>query len=268
MNNEISNRRIKTFQDKIFSWWKDNKRKFPWRETTNPYFIMVSEIMLQQTQAPRVIQKYLEFIERFPDMQRLSNSSQSELLKLWSGLGYNRRALWLQEAVREILNAEEFPQTPEQLQKLKGIGPYSARSILIFAFNFDVATVDTNIRRILISEGFASEETSEKELLKIAEQLLPKGKSSDWHNALMDYGSIVLTASKTGIKPTRQQGKFKGSDRYYRGLILQYLLRKEKASIKEIISEFEIEEEKALTILHKMVSDKLIHQKREFFFIH
>ncbi len=268
MNNEISKNKIESFQDKIFSWWKDNKRKFPWRETTNPYFIMVSEIMLQQTQAPRVIQKYLEFIERFPDMQRLSNSSQSELLKLWSGLGYNRRALWLQEAVREILNPEEFPQTPEQLQKLKGIGPYSARSILIFAFNFDVATVDTNIRRILISEGFASEETSEKELLKIAEQLLPKGKSSDWHNALMDYGSIVLTASKTGIKPTRQQGKFKGSDRYYRGLILQYLLRKEKASIKEIISEFEIEEEKALTILHKMVSDKLIHQKREFFFIH
>ncbi|MHA2308922.1 MAG: hypothetical protein ACXABJ_06575, partial [Candidatus Heimdallarchaeaceae archaeon] len=121
-----------SFQYKIFSWWKDNKRDFPWRETTNPYFIMVSEIMLQQTQAPRVVQKYLEFIERFPDMQSLSNSSQSEILILWSGLGYNRRALWLQEAAGEILNLEEFPQTPEQLQKLKGIGPYSARSIPIF----------------------------------------------------------------------------------------------------------------------------------------
>ncbi|MCG3219956.1 MAG: Fe-S cluster assembly protein HesB [Candidatus Heimdallarchaeota archaeon] len=268
MSFEIKNDKMKSFQDKIFSWWKDNKRDFPWRETNNPYLIMVSEIMLQQTQAPRVVEKYLSFIDKFPDMESLSNSSQTELLHLWSGLGYNRRALWLKEAARKILELGSFPQTPKELQKLKGIGPYSARSILIFAFNSDIATVDTNIRRILVAEGFASEKTSEKDLLKIAEELLPKYKSRDWHNALMDYGSIVLTASKTGIKPTSQQSKFKGSDRQYRGLILQYLLKNEKASIKEIISEFELEEERAISILHKMISDKLIHQKNEFFFIH
>ncbi|MCG3221721.1 MAG: Fe-S cluster assembly protein HesB [Candidatus Heimdallarchaeota archaeon] len=263
MNFKIKNDRIISFQDKIFSWWKDNRREFPWRETTNPYFIMVSEIMLQQTQASRVVQKYLEFIERFPDMQSLSNSSQSDLLKLWSGLGYNRRALWLQEAVREILNLEEFPQTPKQLQILKGIGPYSARSVLIFAFNFDIATVDTNIRRILISEGFASEETSEKDLLKIAEQLLPTDKSRDWHNALMDYGSIVLTASKTGIKPTSQQGKFKGSEREKRGKILKFLLDNESATIEKLNNITNSSKNQLEPILDKMVKDGLIKKFKD-----
>ena len=250
--------KIRTFQEKIFKWWKDYKRDFPWRETTNPYFIMVSEIMLQQTQAPRVVEKYLDFIKKFPNMKSLSDSSQTDLLSMWSGLGYNRRAIWLQEAVREILDPEKFPQTPKQLQKLKGIGPYSARSILIFAYNYDIATVDTNIRRILIAEGFAKESTSEKELLIIAEHLLPKGKSRDWHNALMDYGSIVLTASKTGIKPTSQQSKFKGSEREKRGKLLKFLLDNKSATIEILSKITKSSKEQLEPILDKMIKDNLI----------
>ena len=258
MNAETNKAKIKSFQDKIFNWWKENKRSFPWRETTNPYYIMISEIMLQQTQAPRVIQKYLDFIEKFPTEQSLSEASQSELLSLWLGLGYNRRALWLQDAARTIQELENFPQTPEELQKLKGIGPYSARSILIFSFNEDIATVDTNIRRILIAEGFAEESTSEKELMLIAEQLQTKGRSRDWHNALMDYGSLVLTSSKTGIKPTSQQSKFKGSEREKRGKILKYLLDNDEATVNILCTIIKSSKEQLEPILDKMIKDGLI----------
>ncbi|NHJ41320.1 MAG: Fe-S cluster assembly protein HesB, partial [Asgard group archaeon] len=211
---EIEKIKIKNFQDKVFIWWKINKRDLPWRKTTNPYYIMISEVMLQQTQVTRTIQKYLEFIEHFPTLESLATALPAEVLKVWSGLGYNRRALWLQQAAQQIVNKGSFPETPEELEKLKGIGPYTARSILIFAMNKNLPTVDTNIRRILIAEGFADESTQEKELFQIAEKLVPKGKSRDWHNALMDYGSQVLTASKTGIKPVTTQKIFLKSNRF------------------------------------------------------
>ncbi|NPD90156.1 MAG: Fe-S cluster assembly protein HesB [Asgard group archaeon] len=259
----MNNTKAKIFQEKIFKWWENNKRDFPWRETTNPYFIMISEIMLQQTQAPRVVQKYLDFITKYPTMENLAEASQVELLRLWSGLGYNRRALWLQEAAREILNRGSFPQVPEELQKLKGIGPYSARSILIFAFNMDIATVDTNIRRILIAEGFAKKTTPEKKLIKTAEQLLPKGKSRDWHNALMDYGSLVLTARKTSIRPTSQQSKFKGSEREKRGQILKFLLDNRSATIDKISNFLNSSKEQLEPILDKMIKEGLIIKSRD-----
>ena len=263
MSSRINKAKIKSFQEKILNWWEENKRNFPWRETTDPYYIMVSEIMLQQTQAPRVVQKYLDFINKYSTIRGLANTSQSELLSLWSGLGYNRRALWLQEAARILLELEEFPQTPKELQELKGIGPYSARSILIFAFNKDIATVDTNIRRILIAEGFAEENTSEKDLLRIAEQLLPKSRSRDWHNALMDYGSMVLTASKTGIKPTSQQNRFKGSEREKRGKILKFLLAKKSATIATLSKIVNASKEQVEPILDKMIKDGLIVKIKE-----
>ncbi|MHA1368076.1 MAG: hypothetical protein ACTSP5_16990 [Candidatus Heimdallarchaeota archaeon] len=105
----------------------------PWRQTEDPYKIMVSEIMLQQTQVSRTIEKYLAFIEIFPTFKALADASPADVLTLWSGLGYNRRALWLQEAAKEIFALGEFPKTPDALIKIKGIGPYTSRSILIFA---------------------------------------------------------------------------------------------------------------------------------------
>ncbi len=267
MTEEIFEKRKLAFQKKIFKWWKENKRDFPWRETNNPYKIMVSEIMLQQTQATSVVTKFTEFLDKFPDIESLSKASKQELLSTWSGLGYNRRALWLQEAAQQLLDRDEFPMLPKELQKLKGIGKYSANSILIFAFNFDLATVDTNIRRILIAEGFANEDTSEKELFQIAKQFLPKGKSRDWHNALMDYGALHLTASATGIKPTSKQPKFKGSDREKRGKILKYLVEKREATIKELKVVTEDNKKQLGSILEKMVKDGLIVKKGENYLI-
>ncbi|MBD3191057.1 MAG: Fe-S cluster assembly protein HesB [Candidatus Heimdallarchaeota archaeon] len=258
----LEKRRIQQFQKKIFKWWKDNKRDFPWRKTTNPYHILVSEVMLQQTQAgTRTIKKYLAFIKKYPTLESLAKASKAEVLKLWSGLGYNRRAIWLQEAANQLVEMESFPKIPEELQKLKGIGPYTSRAILIFAFNEDLPTVDTNIRRILIAEGFAEESTAKKELFEIAEQLLPRGRSRDWHNALMDYGSIVLTAAKTGIKPTSRQTRFKGSSRDFRGRILRFLINHSESDQETISKECKIPKKKITQILESLLSDELIQKQ-------
>ncbi|OLS24635.1 MAG: A/G-specific adenine glycosylase [Candidatus Heimdallarchaeota archaeon LC_3] len=263
MSLDINKKDVEHFQIKIFSWWEKNKRDFPWRKTTDPYEIMVSEFMLQQTQANRVIDKYNSFIGKFPSVQALAIADPAEIIKLWSGLGYNRRALWLHEAAQKIGKLGFFPQTIENLKKLKGIGSYSSRSILIFAFNLDIATVDTNIRRILITEKFANESSSEKELLGIAHKLVPKNRSRDWHNALMDYASLELTVTKTGIKPKTSQSKFEGSNRQLRGKILKMLTKIQKLNYEEIKNKLEISDEKIYEIINSLKKDKLIDIKED-----
>lgn len=218
------------------TWWEKNARTLPWREDLTPYSVLVSEVMLQQTQVTRVIPKYLEFLEVFPTMESLAEADTKPLLQVWSGLGYNRRAIWLRDAAREIVERGEFPQTTEKLCELKGIGPYTSRSILIFAFNRDLAAIDTNIRRILIASGFADDMMTDRQLQGIADRLLLKGRSSDWHNALMDYGSEVLTSSTTGIAPTSSQPKFKGSNRQARGAIIRQLTCTDSLSIESLLS--------------------------------
>ncbi|NHJ49312.1 MAG: A/G-specific adenine glycosylase [Asgard group archaeon] len=262
---ELSEETVNNFHKKIFNWWEKNKRDLPWRKTTNPYFIMVSEIMLQQTQVSRTIQKYLDFIDRFPTLKSLANANPADVLKIWSGLGYNRRALWLQQAAQQLVEESNFPETPEELEKLKGIGPYTARSILIFAMNKNYPTVDTNIRRILIAEGFAEEKTPEKELYQISEKLLPKGRSRDWHNALMDYGSAVVTAAKTGIKPTTKQSVNTKTNRYYRGLVVKILTEKQKLTKKQLQSKCKIEPEKISRILNSLQKDGLIVKSKNYY---
>ena len=258
----IDKRTIEKFQKKIFSWWEESKRELPWRETTDPYYIMVAEIMLQQTQVNRTKEKYLQFIEKFPTVKDLAVAETAEVLKYWSGLGYNRRALWLQEAAKQIDERGTFPRLPEELVKLKGIGPYTSKSILIFAFNDDLATIDTNIRRILIAENFAEETTSEKELFELASKLLPKGQSRDWHNALMDYGSIVLTTAKTGIKPSTKQPRFKSSRRFYRGLIVKYLTEKTSATKNELVAACEMPKEQFEDVICSLLKDGLIKKEK------
>jgi len=217
--------------------------------------------MLQQTQVSRVVPKYIEFLKEFPDIGSLASANTKHLLTVWSGLGYNRRALWLKEAAGQILDLGRFPTEVNELRKLKGIGPYTSRSILIFAFNKDIATIDTNIRRVIIASGFACEDTNERELQKIADALLLKGKSSDWHNALMDYGSAVLTSSTTGIEPITKQPRFSGSSREIRGMIVRLLTQTELLSKKEIASYLckeGLESSKLSMILDQLVKDNLI----------
>lgn len=247
------------------NWWNDNARDLPWRRSPTPYNVMVSEIMLQQTQVSRVIPKYNEFLDEFPNFAQLAAANTKHLLRTWSGLGYNRRALWLREAAGQIIQRDTFPQEEKELRKLKGIGPYTSRSILIFAFNKDIATVDTNIRRVMIASGFADEDTTARDLQTIADSLLPRGRSSDWHNALMDYGAIVLTSNKTGITPTSKQPKFSGSARQVRGEIVRLLTENNALTFDNLLSilkEKEIKHARLQLILEKLVSEKLVERTK------
>lgn len=258
---DIDDASVKAFQDKIMSWWRTNSRDLPWRNNPSPYNVLVSEVMLQQTQVSRVIPKYNEFLNAFPTLESLANAETRHLLKTWSGLGYNRRALWLREAARDIINRGSFPENEKELRELKGIGRYTSRSILIFAFNKDIATIDTNIRRVIIASGFATEESTQSELEKIADLLLPVGRSSDWHNALMDYGSHVLTTSSTGIAPLSSQTKFAGSSRQIRGIIIRLLTENSKVTLSEIsheINQCVSENYDIFGILKQLMQEKLI----------
>jgi A/G-specific adenine glycosylase len=217
---------VETFQAKIFDFYHKNGRSFPWRMTHDRYAVMVSEVMLQQTQADRVIPPFIRWMERFPDVQTLAGASLREVLELWSGLGYNSRGQRLHRAASMIVgdHGGQVPTEPDMLMALPGIGAYTSRSIPVFADNRNIAAVDTNIRRVLIHELHLSKSMTPSVLLEIAGEVLPVGRSRDWHNALMDYGAIELTGRKTGIAPLTRQSRFKGSRRWYRGALLRELL--------------------------------------------
>jgi len=213
--------------------------------------------MLQQTQVDRVIPKYLHFLELFPTVQDLAQADKSQLLAAWSWLGYNSRALNLQKAAQVIVQEYNaiVPNTIDQLKKLPGIWPYTAGAICAFAFNQEVPVVDINIKRVLIHTFGLEETLSSKELETIALQCVPQGRSCERHNALMDYGSSVLTSKKTGIKSAKQS-TFQWSKRQVRGNIIKYLTKYEKLSITEAKKLFS--HEAFDEIIEKMVNDGLI----------
>jgi A/G-specific adenine glycosylase len=222
--------RVAQFQTRLLRWYAGNGRDLPWRRTRDPYAVLVSEAMLQQTQVPRVVVKYEEFLRAFPTLEDLAGSPLAEVLRVWRGLGYNNRAERLRRCAalcvaRALAEAPAaLPATPEELRALPGIGPYTARAVLVFAHNADLAAVDANVRRVLTHELGLAEDLSPAALQTVADVVLPRGRSRDWHNALMDYGSLVLTARVTGIAPRTRQGRFEGSRRWHRSRLLRTLL--------------------------------------------
>ena len=257
---ECNQEDVVAFQKKVMNWWAENARDLPWRRDPSPYNVLVSEIMLQQTQVSRVVLKFDEFMKEFQTIESLAKTNIKHLLKVWSGLGYNRRAIWLKEAAKQIVERGEFPQSVKELQELKGIGPYTSRSVLIFAFNKDLAAVDTNIRRILIASGFADETMSDRQLQPIAETVLLRGRSRDWHNALMDYGSLVLTSSKTNISPVTKQSCYEGSSRQVRGAVIRALTASDEIELENLMGllDCEANETELIKIINKLVSDGMV----------
>ena len=228
--------RIAAFRRRIFRFYEKNRRSFPFRETTDPYKITVSEFMLQQTQISRVLPKYDTWIDRWPDWPSLAKAGKRELLAMWSGLGYNRRALYLGELAREVVHSHDgrLPDDETALRKLPGIGPYTARAILIFACNRPIITIDTNIRRVIIHELGLPPSISTRDLEDIARQLLPPRRSRDWHYALMDYSSIVLPRRLPAVPPVSKQSRFEGSLRQIRGEIIRRLTTQKSVRISTI----------------------------------
>ncbi len=255
--------KVSSFQHKILTYYSEKGRDLPWRKTTDPYSIWISEVMLQQTKVDRVIDYFKRWLAKWPTVHDLAKAYRTEVLTMWMGLGYNNRAVKLHEAAKTISTTFKGDVIAAMIseQKIAGIGPYTKSAVRIFAANHDVVTVDTNIRRILIHEFALDEKMSDKELWVIAEKCLPHGKSRDWHNALMDYGATLLTARKTGIKPKTRQSKFEGSDRQIRAKMLRHLLvSPQGASFDELVDvgNDKNESERVKKILEKMAGEGLV----------
>lgn len=192
--------RVAAIQQRLLAWFAANARDLPWRRTRDPYQILVSEVMLQQTQVDRVLPKYAAFLAAFPTLETLAAAPIAEVIRLWAGLGYNRRAVNLQRTAMAVRDEHggQFPRTPEALLKLPGIGPYTAGAIACFAFEQEVAFMDTNIRRALRRALLGPDEAplpSERSLLALALAVVPAGQGWAWNQAIMELGALICTAA-------------------------------------------------------------------------
>ncbi len=197
---EIAPARRRAFQRRLLAWYRRHQRDLPWRRTRNPYHILVSEVMLQQTPVSRVIPKYREWLRRYPSLDGLARATTREVREAWSPLGYNVRPLRLREIARTALRRHggRIPRTREELLALKGIGPYTAGAVLSFAFKQDAAILDTNVRRVFrrVFLGETAGPRPDRILWEIARALLPRGRAYDFNQALMDLGATVCTARR------------------------------------------------------------------------
>ena len=232
-------------QERLLTWYEDNKRSFPWRETTDPYAILVMEVMSQQTQLSRVETAWAAFLERWPDVHALADASADTVIAFWSShrLGYNRRARYLHEAAVHIVDAwgGEIPDEPETLQELAGVGPYTANAVASFAFNAGGAVVDTNVKRVVHRLLAVDAIDDPPDYDAVADALFPPDRSREWNNAVMELGATTCTtepaceecpwqswcrANSSGdfrAPDVPTQAAFDGSRRQYRGRIVRAL---------------------------------------------
>ena len=237
----ITSSLIADFQDFVFSFYEScGRHDMEWRHTTDPYLITVSEIMLQQTQVPRVAEIFPRFIEQFPTAESLADAADAEVLSAWQGMGYNRRALYLKKLCRMVTDelGGVFPATPAELEKLPGIGKATSCSISAFAYNAPVVFIETNIRRVFIHFFFRGRETvDDAEIFPLVEAMLPAGRSREWYWALMDLGTEMKKAVGNPNRKSRQyvkQSKFEGSHRQVRGAVLKEMLKRGSSSVEEV----------------------------------
>lgn len=232
---------ISAFKKLVWDFFAHNKRSFPWRETHNPYEILVSEFMLQQTQTARVIPKYLNWLQLFPTAATLAQAPLSTVLTEWSGLGYNRRAKFLHSAAKVIAIdlKNVFPSTYAELIQLPGVGHYTANAVLAFAYNQPVPVVETNIRTVFLHHFFSnSQKITEKEFESLATKTVDNDNPREWYYALMDYGNWLKTEGIHHFdrqKKYRKQAPFKGSDRFVRGYLLREVLKYNSLKLSDVI---------------------------------
>lgn len=215
-------------------YYAKGRHELPWRKTHDPYRILVSEIMLHQTQVGRVAPKYLAFLKLFPTARRLAAAPLSDVLRAWQGLGYNRRAKFLHQAVQDVVVSRKgkWPQDEPGLQSLPGVGVYTAGAIMAFAYNMPVVLIETNVRQVFIHHFFKrAAQVHDADILKLVERTLPPDNPREWYWALMDYGSYLKTQYGNITHKSKhytKQSKFNGSDRQIRGAILKVLTKTEK----------------------------------------
>jgi A/G-specific adenine glycosylase len=247
---------VQAVREALVSWYESGHRDYPWRGTTDPYPILVSEVMSQQTQLDRVVEPWREFVDRWPTVEALAAADRSEVVGFWTdhSLGYNNRAKYLHQAAGQVLTEHdgEFPRTPEGLQELMGVGPYTANAVASFAFDAGNAVVDTNVKRVLYRAFGVPDEGSEFE--RVANELMPEGESRVWNNAVMELGGVVCgTAPRCDEAPcpwrewcsaygsgdftapdVPTQPSFEGSRRQFRGRVVRALREFEELRLDEL----------------------------------
>ncbi len=265
---------LRAFRAAVWGYWKKNGRHdLAWRKTKDPYKIFVSEVMLQQTQVPRVKEKYTEFLEEFPTVEILARTTLANALRVWSGMGYNRRAKYLRDAAKVIVEkyGGKVPKDFAALRALPGIGPYTASAVRVFAFNQPDILIETNIRATYIHHYFAravnstigrfTEQIHDKELIPIAERAAKRQDPRSWNWALMDYGTHIKKLHKNPARRSAhyvRQSKFEGSLREIRGAILKTFAQNQE--INDIRCRYKNEQfEKAL---EGLVRNGLIENKK------
>jgi len=242
----------------VWSFFKEQERGFAWRETYDPYEILVSEVMLQQTQTDRVARKYTEFLRKFPTVTALAQASTAEVIAAWQGLGYYRRALNLQRAAQEIIErfASQVPSNVSELETLPGIGAYTAAAIAIFAHGQTVPMIETNIRAVYLYSFFPRRENvADREILALVDETIDRRDTRRWFYALMDLGAELKKQRKKinhRSKHHTRQSTFEGSHRQLRAAVLRVLSERKKAkksTLKKILGFESFRIEKALSEL-------------------
>lgn len=260
--------RVRRFRSVINTHYQQSRRRLPWRKTTDPYRILVSEIMLQQTQVDRVTEKYQQFISLFPDVESLAAAELSDVLRAWQGLGYNRRAISLHNAAKLVVSEHggRIPDTAEALTRLPGIGGYTAAAVMAFAYNQPVVFVETNIRTVFIHCFFNDQDqVADSEILPLVERTLDRREPRDWYNALMDYGTLLKKEHGNPGKKSahyQRQSPFSGSDRQLRGQILRIVLAAGGMTEQQLLKQLNTEKSRAVAILNKLVEEGFLARKQ------
>lgn len=261
--------RQEEFKKIIWENYWEMKRDLPWRKTKDAYKILVSEIMLQQTQSARVVEKYTSFLKKFPTVFDVANASLSDVLKEWQGLGYNRRALYLKSCCEWIAtkNNGKFPKSMEELCALPGIGKATAGDILAFAHNIPSVFIETNIRSVFIHFFFKDDtKVHDKDILPLIEKTLDTENPREWYWALFDYGTKLKKEGNPSRKSVhhKRQTKFIGSNRQKRAHILRIILEKSQTE-KQIIEITKYDPELVSTILTSLEKEKMIKKVKDNF---
>jgi A/G-specific adenine glycosylase len=266
----VSDAAIARFRDLIKVYYATYGRDFSWRRDITPYRVLVSEIMLQQTQTSRVDEKFPAFIDRFGDFQELAEAPLSEVLRMWKGLGYNRRARFLHESAQRIVaeHGGVLPDDEKTLATLPGIGGATASSICAFAFNQPVVFIETNIRTVFLYFFFnAQSRVHDRDILPLVTRALDRTAPRAWYSALMDYGvflkKTVGNVSRASRHYTRQS-PFAGSNRQLRGRILQLLLdnrRLERGSLAGLLDE---DAARVDTIIDALIAESMLVEQDNF----
>jgi len=259
---------VRRFRRIVREHYRASGRDLPWRKTRDPYRILVSEIMLQQTQVDRVKPAYVRFLKAFPDVRALAKAPVKRLLRVWQGMGYNRRALALKRAAQTVVrdHGGRVPATIEELTALPGIGPATAADIVVFAYNRPALVVETNIRSVYIHLFFApGRAVKDDEIVSLIERTMDRRNPRDWYNALMDFGAAL---KKSHVNPSRRsaayrrQSPFEGSNRQARSRILRYLLEEGPRTPRLIVRDLGLDEVRTKKNLKQMAEEGLIRRSK------